>query len=451
MQTDVILYINKIKIPIAPVEIEYGISSGETTQIATISPPTSATGSNKGYTYVYRDLGERYVDLTFNIRTNDKNWDNVHSTVMKTDTDLLNHKSVKNEDDIINAQDFIDWMMHAHGTGEPLKVTINKFTQYSLNKNYTHTLTGTYKVSRTSISTSADKLYYYATFSLGLVRYMPPVMERVKMVSLAGDASNVSVNSAAVESYEPVQTTAGFRASNPNSVYSGSGSGSGNRLTAYSGSSSQLTANVRGLSFGNLASYTDSSEPSGLERVKLELTTMKWYVFDEQDTKDYFKQLCEDTVARALTSVSEESSKLLYNTFIENPIELYNRENLLAPLKTLGKDFLKILMKGVSITWDGARTAIISAAGLVNPVLKLGVEATFNLTGALVSKIPLPSVFSEGVDASAETPLLGDGGIVLSSYTDLGFDPKLHATGFEPETISPAYRIMKPGIYKKEL
>jgi hypothetical protein len=94
---------------------------------------------------------------------------------------------------------------------------------------------------------------------------------------------------------------------------------------------------------------------------------------------------------------------------------------------------------------------------MVNPVLGLGVEATLNLASGLVSKIPFPSFGSEALDASAtlgasaETPLLGDGGIVLSYDTDLGFDPKLHATGFDPETISPAYRILKPGIYKKEL
>lgn len=404
MHTEVTLYINDIEMPIAPVEFEYGISSAEMTQIATISPST------KGLTYVYRDLGEKYIDLTFNIRTSDKNWRYVYGDNMKTDTDSIDYS---HNILISNPQEFIDWMIYAHGSGEPLKITIKKYTQYAKSKDYTHTLTGTYKVSRTSITSSADKLSHYATFSLGLVRYMPPVMEKVKLVKLGGDTSDVSVRSAAVESYEPVQTAGGFRARYSNDESPG--------IIPY------LVR--RGLELE--PEHNDVSD-------------------DDEETNGYFKQLADATIARALTSVGKDSGRLLRDVFIENPIGLFNREYPLAPLKVLGSGFTRVFRRGADILLDGARLGLITAAGMVNPALQLGVEATLNLTGALISKIPFPSFGSEALDASAETPLLGDGGIVLSSDTDLGFDPELHATGFDPDTISPVYRILKPGIYKKE-
>ena len=445
MHTNVTIYINDIEIPIAPVDFEYGISSGEMTQIATISPSTSATGSTKGLTYVYRDLGEKYIDLTFNIRTDDKSWRDTYGAHMKTNTDIINPKKNSN---ITNPQEFINWMMYAHGSGEPLKITIKKYTQYTKDNNYTHTLTGTYKVSRTSISSSADKLYHYATFSLGLVRYMPPVTEKVKLVRLGGDSSDISVNSGTVESYGPVQTTGGFRARTPNAEYSSSSSQS-----AYSSSPGLLaySSSPGLLAFGNLPTLPSINEMRDLRitRTELELEPMQWEV-SEEETEDYFKQLTEATIARALTSIGKDSGRLLRGVFIENPMGLYNRENPLAPLKVLGSGFWRAFRRGANHLWNGTRMGLITAAGMVNPALKLGVEATLNLTSALVSKIPFPSILSEGLDASAETPLLGDGGIVISYDTDMGFDPKLHATGFEPETISPAYRILKPGIYKRE-
>lgn len=444
MHTNVTLYINDIEIPITPVDFEYGISSGEMTQIATISPSTSATGSTKGLTYVYRDLGEKYIELTFNIRTSDKSWRDTYGAHMKTDTDSIGPQKKKN---ITNPQEFIDWMMYAHGSGEPLKITITKYTQYTKDKNYTHTLTGTYKVSRTSISSSADRLYHYATFSLGLVRYMPPVTEKVKLVRLGSDSSDISVNSATVESYEPVQTTGGFRVRN----------------TGESGASN--TGGLRASNTGRLSDIWDELSsrfhpmPSivlpdiqdvRIMRTELELEPMQWEVSDEGETDGYFKQLAEATIARALTSIGKDSGRLLRDVFIENPIGLFNRENPLAPLKVLGSGFWRAYRRGANQLWNGARIGLIAAAGMVNPALKLGVEATLNLTSALVSKIPFPSILSEGLDASTETPLLGDGGIVISYDTDLGFDPKLHATGFDPDTISPAYRILEPGIYKRE-
>jgi hypothetical protein len=171
---------------------------------------------------------------------------------------------------------------------------------------------------------------------------------------------------------------------------------------------------------------------------------------DDEVIDGYFKQLTEVTIARALTSIGKDSGRLLRDVFIENPIGLFNRENPLAPLKVLGKGFWRVFRRGADIILDGTRVGLIAAAGMINPALQLGVEATLNLTGALISKIQFPSFLSEGLDASAETPLLGDGGIVISYDTDLGFDPKLHATGFDPDTISPAYRILEPGIYKRE-
>lgn len=428
MYTEVTLYINDIKIPIAPVDIEYGISSAEMTQIATISPTTTATGSTKGLSYVYRDLGEKYIDLTFNIRTGDKSWRNEYGGHMKTDTDDIDHRQITK---ISNPQEFINWMIYAHGSGEPLKITIIKTTQYTKSKEYTHTLTGTYKVSRTSISSSADRISHYAIFSLGLVRYMPPVMDKVKLVLLYDDTADVDVRSTVVESYEPVQTAGGFRARNSNNVYSSSPS----------------------LSSVPLRDFRDSH--NNLLRKELELEPVNDDVPDE-DTEGYFKLLADATIACMLTSVGKDSSRLLRDVFIENPIGLFNRENPLAPLKILGSGFWRVFRRGADILLDGMRVGLITAAGMVNPVLKLGAEATLNLTGALISKIPFPSFKSEApdalamLDASAETPLLGDGGIVLSYDTDLGFDPKLHATGFDPDTISPVYRILKPGIYKKE-
>jgi hypothetical protein len=464
MQTEVTLYINDIKIPITPVDFEYGISSGEMTQIATISPSTSATGSTKGLTYVYRDLGEKYIDLTFNIRTSDKSWKDTFGTNMRTDTDSIGPQKKKN---ITNPQEFIDWMTYAHGSGEPLKITFIKTTQYTKGKEYTHTLTGTYKVSRTSISSSADKIFHYATFSLGLVRYMPPVTEKVKLVRLGGDPSDISVNSATVESYEPVQTTGGFRVRNTGE--SGASNTGGLRASN--------TGGLRASNTGRLSDIWDELSrfhpmPSivlpdiqdvRILRNELELEPMQWEVSDDEDTVGYFKQLAETTIARALTSVGHDSRRLLRDVFIENPMGLYNRENPWAPLKVLGSGLWRAFRRGADLAWNGARVGLITAAGMVNPVLGLGVEATLNLASGLVSKIPFPSFGSEALDASAtlgasamldasaETPLLGDGGIVLSYDTDLGFDPKLHATGFDPETISPAYRILKPGIYKKEL
>ena len=411
MNTEVTLSINDIDIPIAPVEFEYGISSGETTQIATISPSTTAVGSTKGLTYVYRDLGEKYIELTFNIRTGDDSWRLKYGGHMKTDTDSIDYS---HKTDITNPQEFIDWMLYAHGSGEPLKITIKKRTNHTRDQYYTHTLTGTYKVSHTSISSSADRLHHYATFTLGLVRYMPPVTEKVKLVRLLGDTDDVFVESTAVESYEQVRTAGGLRARN----------------------------------------FRDSH--SDILRRHVELEPMNNEVTDDEETEGYFKQLTDATIARVLTSVGKDSSRLLREVFIENPIGLFNRENPLAPLKVLGSGFGRLFQRGANILLDGMYVGLATAAGMVNPVLQLGVEATFKLAGGLISKIPFPSFGSEALDASAElgasaeTPLIGDGGIVLSYDMNLGFDPVLHATGFDPDTITPVYRKLKPGIYKKE-
>lgn len=458
MHTEVTLYINDIEIPIAPVDFEYGISSGETTQIATISPSTTAIGSTKGLTYVYRDLGEKYIDLTFNIRTSDQSWRFEYGSNMKTDTDRLDYKYVTG---IYNPQEFIDWMIYAHGSGEPLKITIKKYTKYARGKDYTHMLTGTYKVSRTSISSSANSLYHYAIFSLGFVRYMPPVMDKVRLVRLWDDTSDVQVYSSAVESYEPVQTARGFRARYSNDVYSSSPG-------LYS-SSPGLYSSSPGLSSDpdpippfvpGILPRPNAKDP--LEdiykiinlhpplRREIELIPEECDVTEDENTEEgYFKQLAYTTVARALTSVGKDSSRLLRDVFIENPIGLFNRDHPLSPLKVLGGGFWRVFRRGADILLDGTRMGLLTAAGMVSPALQLGVEATLNLTGALISKIPFPNFGSEALDTSAETPLLGDGGIVLSSDTDLGFDPKLHATGFDPDTISPVYRILEPGIYKK--
>lgn len=417
MHTEVTLYINDIEIPIAPVDFEYGVSSGEMTQIATISPKISPKGSYNSITYVYRDLGEKYIDLTFNIRTSDKSWKDTYNSIMETDTDSIINP--QKDSDITNPQEFINWMIYAHGSGEPLKITIKKKTQYTEDRDYTHTLTGTYKVSRTSISSSADRLYHYATFSLGLVRYIPPVMEKVKMICLGNDPTDISVLSNAVESYDPVQTTGKLRVS----------------------------------------STSGASDEESLARTELELTPMQCEVINDENNQSKLKQLAETTIVNALSSAEFDSLRILNDVFIEHPMGLYNSVDPLAPLKGLGSGFLRVFQREAKYILNTGRTALISAAKIANPFLGYGMEATLNIVGDLVSKIPLPSLpftFSEGVDASgaldasAETPLLGDGGIVLSYDTDLGFDPKLHATGFDPETISPAYRILKPGIYKKE-
>lgn len=416
MKTEITIYINDIKIPITPVNFEYGISNGEMSQIATISPTTSEIGSVKGLTYVYRDLGEKYINLTFNIRTNDSSWKKHYGSHITTDTDKIDFD--KNNDDINNPQDFIDWMLYAHGSGEPLNINITRYTEYTKGKFYTHTLTGTYKVSTTSISSSADRISHYASFSLSLVRYIPPLMEKVKLVRINEDITDVNVESTAVESYEPVQTTNRFR-----------------------------------------TKLSDDSTSSLIERKTLELEVMQWDPVDEEEegnVNGYIKMLAEETLTRALSSFGKDTGRLLRSVFISKPTGLYNREDPLSPLKVLGKGTWRAFRRSAEIILNSAHTGIITAAGMVHPALQLGVEASLNLVGALVSKIPLPSVFSEGVDASvaldasAETPLLGDGGIVLSYDTDLGFDPKLHATGFDSETISPAYRILKPGIYKRE-
>lgn len=417
MQTTVTLYINDIEIPIAPVDFEYGVSSGEMTQIATISPKITTNNSTNNITYTYRDLGEKYIDLTFNIHTSDKSWEGTYGSTMGTDTDSFINP--QKDSDITNPQEFINWMIYAHGSGEPLKITIEKLTQYTEGKKFTHTLTGTYKVSRTSISSSADRLYHYATFSLGLVRYMPPVMEKVKMICLGKDPTDITVLSNAVESYTPVQTTGKLRVS----------------------------------------STSGASDEESLARTELELIPMQYEIINDENNKGYLKQLAKNTVASTLITATFDSERILKDVFIEHPSELYNREDPLAPLKGLGSGFMRVFRREAKYILNTGRTGLITAAKIVDLRLGYGVEAALNIVGGLVSKIPLPSLpftFSEGVDASgaldasAETPLLGDGGIVLSSYTDLGFDPKLHATGFDSETISPAYRILEPGIYKRE-
>ena len=463
MYTEVTLYINDIKIPIAPVDFEYGVSSSEMSQIATISPPTSVTGSKRGATYVYRDLGEKYIDLTFNIRMDEKSWRHSYGSTMKTDTDSTDEIKPKYDWEISNPQEFINWMIYAHGSGEPLKITIEKYTKNANNNYYTHMLTGTYKVSHTSISSSASRLYHYATFSLGLVRYMPPVMEKVKLVRLGDDTADVDVYSTAVESYEPVQTAGPFRTRYSNDVYSSSPDHSSVQISPLTHATGLLPPRntsdpleiIRRLR--ELHKQMGLPDVHGLVRPHIELIPVSNDVSDDENTTEgYLKILARDTIAQALTTISKNSASLLREVFIENPMGLYNREDPLTPLKVLGTGFWRVFKRGAYQTWNHTRMGLITAAGMVNPVLKLGVEATLNLASGLVSKIPFPSLFSEGVDAStaldasAETPLLGDGGIVISSDTDLGFDPKLHATGFDSETISPVYRILEPGIYKKE-
>jgi hypothetical protein len=408
MHTEVTLYINDIKIPIAPVAFEYGVSSGEMTQIATISPKINPAGSTGNMTYVYRDLGEKYIDLTFNIRTSDKSWIDTYGSNMGTDTDSIINP--QNNGEITNPQEFINWMIYAHGSGEPLKITIEKLTQYAEGKDFTHMLTGTYKVSHTSISSSADRLYHYATFSLGLARYMPPVMKKVKMVCLGGDPTDISVLSNVVESYDPVQTTGRLRVS----------------------------------------STSEASDEGHLERTELELVPMQSEVINNENNQNYFKQLAVTTVANAMCTARFDSERLLRDVFIEHPMKIYNRQDPLAPLKGLGYGFLRVVKREAKYILNTGRKDLIKAADAIAPILGMGVEMGFNIVEGLVSKIPLPSFLSEGPDASAETPLLGDGGIVISYDTDLGFDPKLHATGFDPDTISPVYRILEPGIYKRE-
>lgn len=463
MYTEVTLYINDIKIPIAPVDFEYGVSSSEMTQIATISPPTSATGSNKGVTYVYRDLGEKYIDLTFNIRSDEKSWESSISN-MKTDTDSTDEIKPKYDRDISNPQEFINWMIYAHGSGEPLKIIIEKYTKSANSKTYTHILTGTYKVSHTSISSSASKLYHYATFSLCFVRYMPPVMEKVKLVRLGDDTADVNVYSTAVESYEPVQTAGYFRtrysndvnSSSSNDVYSSSPELPPVLISPFTHETGLLPPRKYDDPFDIITRLKQRDKQLGLPdiyglvRPHIELIPEQDVEPVEEEKDGLLKILARDTMAQVLTSINRKSGDLLHEVFIENPMGLYNRKDPLSPLKVLGTGFWRAFSHGATLAWNNTRIGLISAAGMVNPVLKLGVEATLNLASGLVSRIPFPSLFSEGVDASAETPLLGDGGIVLSSDTDLGFDPKLHATGFEPDTISPVYRILEPGIYKKE-
>ena len=419
MHTEVTLYINDIEIPIAPVDFEYGVSSGEMTQIATISPKITSNNSTGHITYIYRDLGEKYIDLTFNIRTSDKSWKDTYESTMDMETDTDSIINPQKDSDITNPQEFINWMIYAHGSGEPLKITIKKLTQYTHGNKFTHTLTGKYKVSRTSISSSADRLYHYATFSLGLVRYMPPVMEKVKMICLRNDPTDISVLSDAVESYTPVQTTGKLRVS----------------------------------------STSGASDEESLARTELKLIPMQYEIINDESNQGYLKQLATNTVASTLHTAGFDTERILKDVFIEHPSRLYNREDPLAPLKGLGSGFLRILKREAKYILNTGQSELIKAASKVNPALGYGVEAILDIVGGLVSKIPLPSLpftISEGLDASgaldasAETPLLGDGGIVLSSDTDLGFDPKLHATGFDPETISPAYRILEPGIYKRE-